>query len=571
MPVTTRPQRLAVAALVVATLAGCTSTRPEQPEPPPSPSPTTPQPTATTPVPEPTPTPEAQYGVAAGDPAAVEAGMSVLESGGNAVDAAIAAAFAVAVVEPFASGIGGGGSAIVVPDGEGERAVAYDYREVVADDGVIPASGTGIPGFVAGMGTLHENHGQADWADVLAPAIALAEEGHPVSGMLAVRLREDVGPAIVAEQPHFREGGRALEEGELLVQEELATTMRTLAEQGAGTYYTGALAEGLTGVAGIDAGSLAGYEVVAGEPVRGAVGDHEVLAPLPPLPGAPMVQMLQVAHALDVGGTEPGSVPFVERVSRAWQVADRSVGTVLGDPAFVDVPVAELTDAQRNADLAAEVADQAAGDGTGEMHQAALADGSGATSSAEDDAPNTTHISVVDSSGTTVSMTNTLTHWFGSGDYHAGYFLNDQLSRFSAIESAANRPAPGRRSVSWSAPLTVLDDAGRPVLVIGTPGGRLIPNILTGVYARWAWHGQSLQDAVAAPRFHLEGSTMRVEEAMSEEVVDELAARGYAIEVVPDEMYSYGSVNALEIDPETGALTGAADPRRQADVAVGGG
>ena len=181
---------------------------------------------------------------------------------------------------------------------------------------------------------------------------------------------------------------------------------------------------------------------------------------------------------------------------------------------------------------------------------------------------NTTHISVVDSTGMAVSMTNTLTHWFGSGEYHAGFFLNDQLSRFSAIESVANRPEAGKRSVSWSLPLMVLDDQQRTVLVIGTPGGRLIPNIVTGVYARWAWHGQDLAEAVAAPRFHLEGQTMRVEEALSTSVIDELAARGYQIEVVPDSMYSYGSVNALLVDPETGELTGAADPRRLADVAT---
>ncbi|PYG00855.1 gamma-glutamyltransferase 1 Threonine peptidase. MEROPS family T03 [Georgenia satyanarayanai] len=543
--------RLALAGLAALALVACTSTEPE-----PSPAttvPTTAPPTTMAPEPSPTPTAEPQYGVAAGDPAAVAAGMRILEEGGNAVDAAVAAAFAVAVVEPYASGIGGGGASIVVPEGDGERAVTYDYREVVADDGVVPASGTGIPGFVAGMGTLHEAHGQAEWAEVLAPAIELAAEGHPASGMLAVRLREDVGPGIVAELPQLRPGGEPLGEGELLVQEELARTMRTLAEDGPQAFYTGALADSLTTVPGIDAGSLAGYEVVSGEPVRGALGEHEVLAALPPLPGAPLVQMLQVAEALDVAATEPGSVPFVEGVSAAWTVADESAGTVLGDPAFVDVPVAELVDPERNARLAARVAPDAA------------------SRTSADDAQNTTHISVVDSAGTAVSMTNTLTHWFGSGTYREGFFLNDQLSRFGAIESPANRPEAGRKSVSWSAPLVVLDDDARPVLVIGSPGGRLIPNILTGVYARWAWHGQSLEEAVLAPRFHLEGRTMRLEEGTAQEVVDGLAAQGYAVEMVPPSAYAFGSVNALVVDPETGALTGAADPRREAAVEVAGG
>lgn len=562
MPAPTRPVRLALTGLLVAALAACTSSQPQDApsSTPPPPAPTTPPPTTAPPEPSPTPEPEGQYGVAAGDPAAVAAGMGVLQSGGNAVDAAVAAAFAVAVVEPFASGIGGGGAAIVVPGGDGTRAVAYDYREVVADDGVIPPSGTGIPGFVAGMAALHEAHGQAEWATVLAPAIALAEEGHPVSAMLARRLREDVGPGIVAELPQFRSGNGPLAEGDVLVQEDLARTMRTLAEEGPASFYTGSLAESLTDVQGIDAGSLAGYEVVSGEPVRGVVGDHEVLAPLPPLPGAPMVQMLQVAHALDAGSANPGSLEFVERVSRAWEVADESTGSVLGDPAFVDVPVTELTDPRRNAALAEDVSAQASG-----------GDGTTSAAAAGDTAGNTTHISVVDSTGTAVSMTNTLTHWFGSADHHAGFFLNDQLSRFSAIESPANRPAPGRRSVSWSAPLVVLDDDARVVLVIGSPGGRFIPNILTTVYARWAWHGQSLEEAVAAPRFHLEGRTMQVEESLPGELRDRLAGRGYAVEVVPGSTYAYGSVNALEVDPGSGRLAGAADPRREADYAVAGG
>src|SRR5690625_594901 len=255
----------------------------------------------------------------------------------------------------YASGIGGGGSAIIAPGGDGGQAVAYDYREVVAQDGEIPASGIGIPGFVAGMASLHEAHGQAEWAELLEPAITLAAEGYPVSGMLAQRLNEDVGPSIVAAHDHFASGGGALAEGDVLVQEELAQTMRTLAEDGAESFYTGGLADGLTAVPGIDAGSLAGYEVVSGEPVRGQVGEHEVLAPMPPLPGAPLIQMFQVAHALDTGAAEPGSVEFIERISRAWEIADESTGSVLGDPAFVDVPVAELTDPDRAAQVAATV------------------------------------------------------------------------------------------------------------------------------------------------------------------------------------------------------------------------
>lgn len=548
-------RRILAALLAAVALAACSADEP------PVPRPTAPDPTSAPSAPAPGQSPTAQRGqhaVAAGDPAAVDAGMAVLDAGGNAVDAAVAAAFAVAVVEPYASGIGGGGAAVVVgPDGTAE---AFDYREVVADNGVVPDSGTGVPGFVAGLGELHDAHGVLPWADVLAPAIRLAREGDPASEMLAVRLREDVGPRIAAAHPQFAPGGRPLAAGELLVQEELAATMETIAGEGPDSLYTGSLAGALTAVPGLDAGSLAGYAVVRGEPVRGAVGEHEVLGAVPPLPGAPFVQMLQVAHALGAGDVEPGSAQFVDAVSRAWQVADRTTTEQLGDPAFVDVPVDAMTDPARSADLAQEVA------GPGPQ---AVGDGEAAVSAAGTGAGNTTHVSVVDGEGRVVSMTNTLTHWFGSATYVAGFFLNDQLTRFDSIDTPANTPAPGRRSVSWSLPSVVVDGEGSPVLVVGSPGGRFIPNILATVYFRWAG-GQPLPDAVAAPRFHAEGTTLQVEALPAEEVAAELEQLGYGFEVLPASQYAFGSVQALARDPATGAVTGARDTRREAAFAVAG-
>ncbi|MDD9205869.1 gamma-glutamyltransferase [Georgenia sp. 10Sc9-8] len=534
--------------LTGAVVTGCTNgTEPDAPE-----ETTTAAATnAPTTVPAPDPTAEstalAAMGVSAGHPAAVEAGTTVLQGGGNAVDAAIATAFAVAVVEPYASGIGGGGAALVVPTDAAPA--AYDYREVVAEGGVIPPSSIGIPGFVAGMAELHSDHADLPWAEVLEPAIELAREGHPASEMLVVRLREDRGPGIAAEHPQFAADGRPLAAGDVLVQEELAATMQTLAEEGAASFYEGSIAEDLVSVEGIDRASLTGYEVQRNEPVRGEVGEHEVLAAAPPLPGVALVQMLQVAEALGVAGTEPGSAEYVHQMSSAWQVADDTVSTELGDPDFVDVPVDELTDAARNADLAAAVTP------------------SGPVAGAPRPG-NTTHVSVVDAEGLTVSMTNTIMHWWGSGTYHQGFFLNDQLTRFEALDTPQNQPAPGRRSVSWSLPAVVVDGQDRPVLVIGSPGGRLIPNILAGVIARWSLLDQPLPEAVAAPRFHLEGSTLQVEESLPSDTAEELRDLGYQIEEVPPEVYLFGSVQALAVDHGTGAVAGATDDRRQGGFAV---
>ena len=547
-PRTARP--LSVQAAVVTLLAaGCTAAAPDEPVRATASMTAAPE-ALTTSTPTPTPTPQlGAYGVNSGHPLATRAGMEILEQGGNAVDAAIATAFADAVMQPASSGIGGGGAAIVV---EGARAINYDYREVVNQAGAIPSSGAGIPGFVAGMQDLHLQHGTIDWPLLLEPAIRLAEEGAPVSGYLARTINSDLGLRVTAGLAHFRSpSGTPLQEGDTLVQAELATTMRTLASEGAPAFYGGSLAEVVTTVEGIDAASLGAYAVQTSTPPRGPVGKYTMLSGSPALPGAAIIQMLQIAEAAGIGTVDPYSADFVDLQSRAWQVADTSVQTGFGDPAFVDVPVDQLTDPQANAEIAQTLpppsfarSDQAYGG-----------------------APNTTHISVVDADGAAVSMTNTITNYWGSGQYVAGFFVNDQLERFDDIGvSGANTPAVGRRSVTWSSPSMLLDAQDRPVLVLGTPGGRQIPNTTAQVITFWALHGLSLEDAVRADRFLLTDGQLRVE---SDRLAADLTARGYPVRVTSAASRAdWGSVQALEVDWGAGAVSGVADTRRSAGVEV---
>jgi gamma-glutamyltranspeptidase / glutathione hydrolase len=567
----------ALCAVAVLVLAGCAPDTAEQPEeeaaapeaapepvpeddPEPPPDPPEEEPPAEE---EPSPLLGA-HGVSAGDGDAVAAGMSILDAGGNAIDAAVAAAFAVGVVEPFASGIGGGGAAIVA--WPGEDPVAYDYREVVAQDGRIPANNTGIPGFVAGMVELLEQHGSMEWAEVLAPAIDLAREGTATSTTIATQLRNSAHRLPTADLPHLYPGGQALGEGAQLVQEELAETLQHLADHGGDALYRGELATTLAaGVDGIDEASLDGYSVQRSTPPSGSFADYEVHGASPPLPGAGLIQMLQVAEALGVEEMSPDSADFIHAVAMAWRIADHSVATDLGDPDFVDVPLDELTDRDRNATLAEEVPmDRLLATGTGDGPRGTLAMGRPGS-----DAGNTTHLTVVDADGAMVSMTNTLTNFWGSGQYELGFFLNDQLRRFSIGTGEANVAEPGRRSVSWSLPALVTDDEGRPVLGIGSPGGRRIPMILTQTLVRWGLHGQTLAEAVEAPRFHLEGAELHVEQLPPGEVIDDLRGRGYSSVSVPDPPLYFGSVQALEVDHDSGEVVGARDTRREADFATG--
>ncbi len=562
---------VAVLSAVLLALTGCASPAPEEPSDPASGSPSssvsgpsngTP---ATTPAPSASASALQEQAVAAGHPAAVDVGTEILERGGNAADAAVATAFAVAVVEPFASGIGGGGSALVAR-GDGDP-LAYDYRETVAQDGDIPASGTGVPGFVDGMATLHAEHGSLEWSELLAPAIELAEEGFPVSPLLAQRMRSDYGPGAIEGIAAFHSGSAGegaegsggaapLGEGETLVQAELAATMETLAEEGPDALYTGSLAEDLTAVDGLDAESLAAYETDTTEPVSGPVGDYEYVSAAPPLPGAAVVQFLQVAEALGVAEAEPGSAEYVDAMAAAWRVADASVTESFGDPAFVDVPVDRLTDPEANAELA--------------RTEVAPALSSAAEPAEPAEAGNTTHLTVVDDEGLTVSMTNTITSFWGGAESSTvgGFFLNNQLSRFESLDTPANQPEPGRKSVSWSAPSLVLDSEGRVVMGLGSPGGQVIPSILATVMVPWALQEAPLQEAVDSPRHYLQDGVLSLEEQPAQDVAALIRQRGWQPRVTERADAVFGSVQALEIDYETGTITGAQDSRREGDVAV---
>ena len=430
---------------------------------------------------------------------------------------------------------------------QGAAPVAYDYRDVVNAAGQIPATEVGIPGFVAGMDALHADYGTLDHAELVAPAIAVAEDGIDTYEMLAHQLGVHARRMPRGDLPHLFPGDRPLQLGERLVQPELADTLRAIAEGGAEAFYSGPIAAALDArVDGVDAASLAAYEVRRREPVAGPFGDYTVVSAPPPLAGATLVQLLQVAEAMGLADHEPGSDAFVHALAMGWRVANHFRTWQLADPDFVAVATDELTDAAHNAVLAAGIPLDAMLQGDPE---AVLDAGAGET----------THLTVVDADGTMVSMTNTLTSLFGSGLYVDGFFLNDSLGIFGG-QVRNQPPEPGKRAVSSTVPTIVLDAEGRPVLGLGSPGGSRIPNAVAGVLARWALHDVQLADAVAAPRFHLHGSELHLED-LDADLVAGLRRRGYGV-AGPPFAYYFGSVQALEIDYDAGVIVGTADPRR---------
>lgn len=496
---------------------------------------------------EPSSDPTTDYGVSAGHPDAVEAGMEVLDNGGNAADAAVAAAYAVSVVEPFASGIGGGGSVLIQEQGEDPQ--AYDYREVVPEGG-IPSSDIGVPGFTAGMNEFHADYGTAEWEELLDPAVTLADSSE-VSGLLAEQLESGEDRLPISELSHFYPDGEPLEAGSTVEQDELAETLRDIRDNGSSTLYEGEAGESLASqIEGIDAASLEAFEISQNDPSIGTYAGYDIIGAAPPLPGISVIQMLQMLE--EKGSMEAGrdSTDFIHDTAMSWRLASQFIETDYGDPNFVDVPVDELTDLEQNAELAAEISDDS------------LISEEEASSYTGD--PNTTHITVVDEDGTFVSMTNTLTNFWGSGEYADGYFLNNQMDRFDIGEGSVNEPEPGRRSVTWSSPMLVANDDG-PVLGIGSPGGERIPIMLAQVISDWTVNDASLEEAIEAPRFHLDGDELVMEEQPETEQREELLAIGYEdIREQPTPLY-FGSIQALALDQETGELSGARDQRREAD------
>jgi gamma-glutamyltranspeptidase / glutathione hydrolase len=494
-------------------------------------------------------------GVSASHPLAVEAGMQVLAAGGNAVDAAVAVAYTLGVVEPFGSGIGGGGAMLVMRPDEEPR--YYDYREVAPLDGVPPASDIGVPGFVAGMEHVHDEHGRLDLADLIEFAARYAEDGFEVDAYLTERLAEAAHRMPIHLLPRFFPDGVAVPAGTTLRQPGYAEALRLIQADGAAAMYDGELGQRIAdAVNGLELDDLRAYEVLELEPSFGTFAGYELVAGGAPIAGPAVIQVLQLAAALDIGSVEPDSADAYHLLAQAWRQANAQRIDAIGDPSIEDVDLSALLDPEVSRELAAAIP----ADGF-----VAIDEDEEATSLETD----TTHVVVVDREGRMVSMTNTLSNFFGSGLPVSGFFLNDQLKNFSPDPTSINHAAPLKRPRSFIAPTIVVED-GRPVLGIGSPGGRRIPNIVAQVLIRWAAWDQSLEDAVLAPRFHLERRTLEVEEAPSNGVVSDLLGRGYAevTTFTPTTEY-YGAVQALLIDWEAGTIEGVDEVRRQGSWAAG--
>ena len=520
-----------------------------------------------------------------------QVGADVLALGGNAVDAAVATGFAMAVTYPRAGNIGGGGF-MVVHTAKGED-VSIDYRETapgsatrdmfLGNDGKPDitksrdsALGIGVPGTVAGLALALEKYGSGKFtlSDLLQPAIALARDGFVLTDDGADTL-PDWHRRLArwpSSKPIFsRADGTSLREGDRLVQTDLADTLTAIAQQGPRGFYEGPVAgklvDGINTAGGIfTLDDLKTYRPVIREPVRGSYRGYDIVSmPLPSSGGTVLLETLNILEGFPMGEMQQGAAPslhlLIEAMKRAY--ADRA--RYLGDPAFVNAPITALISKDYAAKQRSSIDPKRATPWSDAL-----------TPKPPREGQNTTHYSVVDSAGNAVSNTYTLNFSYGMGlvPEGTGVLLNNELDDFTASPGAsnayglvgyeANLPGPGKRPLSSMTPTIVLKD-GKPVLVTGSPGGSRIISTTLQVIVNVIDYKMDVMSAVAAPRLHHQWlpDEVRIENGFPEPVLDGLRAMDHRI-VKP---MGQTSANSIAVTP--GGLLGAPDPRTRGAAAIG--
>jgi gamma-glutamyltranspeptidase/glutathione hydrolase len=519
-------------------------------------------------------------------------GRDVLARGGNAVDAAVATGFAMAVTYPRAGNIGGGGF-MVIHSADRKEDITIDYRETapaattrdifLGADGKPDAAasrfsalGIGVPGTVAGLALALDRYGSHKFSlsDLLQPAIALARDGFVIADDTAATLPELQGR--IARWPSSvkifsRRDGTPLRPGDTLVQSDLAATLTAIAAQGPRGFYEGPVAEKLVssirGAGGIfTTDDLKSYQPVIRAPVRGNYRGYDIVAmPLPSSGGTVLMETLNILEGFPVRDLKQGSAPslhlLIEAMKRAY--ADRA--RYLGDPAFVNAPVATLLSKDYAAKQRASIDLARATPWTDALSAVPPREGQ-----------NTTHFSVIDSAGNAVSNTYTLNFPYGVGlvAEGTGVLLNNEMDDFTAAPGAsnafglvgfeANLPGPGKRPLSSMTPTIVLKD-GRPVLITGSPGGSRIISTVLQVIVNALDYDMNIAAAVAAPRLHHQWlpDEVRIERGFSGETLTTLKAMGHNV----IEPMGQTSANSIAVTPD--GFLGAPDPRTSGAAAEG--
>jgi gamma-glutamyltranspeptidase/glutathione hydrolase len=512
------------------------------------------------------------------------AGAEMLAAGGNAIDAAVAALFTLSVVEPMMVGIFGGGIChLRLADGQhlvldglscapgAARPDSYRpvsdtmpaYMDAEGRENSVGAKSVAVPGNLLGWTEAARRYGRLPLADLVEPAIRHARRGFRITGYLSGCIAECAADLAADTEiaRHFLPGGRPLEAGDRLVSADYAETLATIAKEGVTALHGGSLGrhavDYLTSQGGLlRIDDLTGYRTVDREPVRGSYRGHDIYGPPPPSAGGVHVlQMLNILEGFDLRSLGFGSGASMHLLAEVLKIAFADRAAATADPAFIDVPVERLISkdyaAQRRATIdPARARDWSAG-------------------VAPPQSPNTTHVSVADDDGNVVASTQTINSLFGARIMipGTGIIPNNYMYLFDPHPGKALSIAPGKRVTTSTAPTIVVRD-GKPLYVLGLPGGLRIFGSVMQALVNLIDHGMTLQQAVEAPRLWTQGQEHEVEQGLPETGRDELKAMGHRLAVVP---HVAGGMNGIRFD-EDGSMTGAACWRADGTaIGIGGG
>lgn len=535
--------------------------------------------------------------VVAPQPIAVKAGQDMYEVGGNAFDAAVATAFVQGIVDPQMNGIGGWGTLTCIP-GNGAEPLQLDFYGRVPKkfpidlwrDRVTSVNRAGggyvvdgyenqlghrsvtTPGTVKGLWEMHSRFGRLPWVDVLAPAIRLGHEGVPVSqelydlwvapampGYVPFTTKLSHTPANHAIFHHAN--GSLYQPDEIIRHEDYAATLTRLAEGGADEFYKGGIAREIVadftaneGFLGFD--DLADYEVDERMPLLGEYRGYSIHTNPPPGSGLQVIELLNVLEGFDLGRMDPESPEYVDLTGRALQATFADRARYLGDPEFVDVPVDRLL----SKSYAAEVRDRIT---SGAFTDVPVPGGIQRL----EEGPDTTHVCTFDPEGNAVSLTHTLASASGVVTPGLGFTYNNAMHLFNPMPGYANSLAPSKRRITGMAPVIVARD-GRPVLVVGAPGGTRIVSAVLHTILNVIDHGMSAIEAVSAPRWHCEGNILELEARLYWACSEPLRRMGWEKIFRSSASYDrfFALAHAIQFR-EDGRIVGGADPRGGGGVA----
>ena len=527
---------------------------------------------------------------------ASQAGVEMMQAGGNAVDAAVATGFALAVVHPQAGNLGGGGFMLIrMADG---AAHFIDYREkapaaatanmyldshgnLIENASLVGYKAIAVPGSVAGLAYASKTYGKLPLAEVMAPAIKLARDGYALAWEDAKDLQDNDLAKFPESKRIFQRDGNHFKQGEVLRQPELARTLERIAKN-PDEFYHGAMARELAaaiqkGGGLITAQDMAQYEIKEREPIRGTYRDYDIIsAPPPSSGGIALLEILNILESYDLTKYGNRSAEEIHLTAEAFRRAFYDRAEFLGDPDFAKIPVAQLID-KRYAAGWRESIDPAQASVSKDLHRPAVfneleryADSHPRKMGAVREPENTTHYSVVDPAGNSVAVTTTLNDTLGSRvtAERLGFLLNDEMDDFASkqgvpnayglIQGPANAIGPGKRPLSAMTPTIVLKD-GKLFLVLGSPGGPTIITTVANVLVGVVDFGLDIQESVNAPRFHHQWlpDEILAEDRISPDTFTLLRAKGHKIKIE----HSWGDGECIAIDPKTGERLGASDGR----------